>query len=175
MENISRSQFEEKKSKSLYHRLTLVKTYNNGSEDFAYDGECPRCLGRGIVFTHVLNGVPVPAIPDSGICYKCGGTRKVTTKIHVVPDEIFDAKKAKAELKAKGIKEMLIKRHIEEGYKKVDFSMADWFVDFNARLFKDAYYRIVKETEKAVLVSFLKELDFANDYSVWMPKKAIVR
>lgn len=35
---------------------------------------CPRCGGKGIFYTRVHNGVPVPAMPDKGVCYRCLGT-----------------------------------------------------------------------------------------------------
>ena len=177
MQTIKRSEFEA--NKADYSKLTLVKTYNNGSEDYSYNCECPRCMGKGIVYTHVLNGVPIPATPDSGICYLCGGSRVISAKIHVVSDEAFSNKiekaRAKAEINMKKAVDDLIARRINEGYKSVDFDIADWFTDSNVGLFKNGYYHIEKETEKAVLISFVGSLDIFDDYLIWMPKKAIVR
>ena len=176
METISKKQFEN--SKAQYSKLTLVKTYKNGSEDYCFECDCPRCMGNGIVYTHVLNGHPVPAIPDSGICYRCGGSRKVTAKIHVISDEEFSAKQEKAQAKAEKARQELINKRIErieKGYKRVDFEIADWFHDSNVSLFNNGYYCVEKETEKAVLISFVNELDIFSDYSIWMPKKAIIR
>lgn len=35
---------------------------------------CDRCGGKGIFYTRVHNGVPIPAIPDNGVCYRCLGS-----------------------------------------------------------------------------------------------------
>ena len=36
---------------------------------------CPRCSGLGIIVARVENGQMIPISVDSGICYKCGGSR----------------------------------------------------------------------------------------------------
>lgn len=41
---------------------------------------CSRCGGLGIIVSHVENGQMIPIPVDSGICYKCGGS-KVESKI----------------------------------------------------------------------------------------------
>ena len=34
---------------------------------------CDRCNGTGIAISHVENGVPIPYMPDNGVCYGCEG------------------------------------------------------------------------------------------------------
>ena len=36
--------------------------------------KCTRCGGKGIFYTRVHNSVPIKAIPDDGICYRCNGS-----------------------------------------------------------------------------------------------------
>lgn len=50
-----------------------IRTDRNGTKIY-HDFTCDRCGGRGIFAIAVCNGVPVPAHPDNGVCYKCGGS-----------------------------------------------------------------------------------------------------
>lgn len=36
--------------------------------------KCTRCGGSGIFYTRVENNIPIKAIPDNGMCYRCQGT-----------------------------------------------------------------------------------------------------
>ena len=53
-----------------------VRTDKNGTKIY-HDFTCDRCGGSGIFYTGVHNGVPVPATPDEGMCYKCFGSGKM--------------------------------------------------------------------------------------------------
>jgi hypothetical protein len=168
MYTINKSTFLEK-----YSKATLVKTYKNGSEDYECKMPCPRCSGEGIVFTHVLNGRKMPAIPDNGVCYACEGRRYVLGTIHVVPDEVMAKKEAQKANARERVLEKRKEQHIREGYKPIDFKIADWYHDCNLS-FGWKYYLIAKETEKACLIRFLIDLEHV-EYSMWIPKKAIIR
>lgn len=58
----------------------LIKVDRNGSKHYEGMVTCPRCGGSGIFFVAVHNGQGVPARPDAGVCYKCGGSGKVKGK-----------------------------------------------------------------------------------------------
>lgn len=36
--------------------------------------KCTRCGGSGIFYTRVVNAIPIKAIPDDGMCYRCHGS-----------------------------------------------------------------------------------------------------
>lgn len=55
----------------------LIKVDRNGSKHWKGWIECDRCGGHGIYYTGVCNGELVPAHPDAGVCWKCGGKGKV--------------------------------------------------------------------------------------------------
>ena len=40
---------------------------------------CPRCHGSGIFYTRNIDGKPIPAKPDNGVCYLCNGAGTITT------------------------------------------------------------------------------------------------
>lgn len=56
---------------------TLIKTDKNGTKYYKGLCTCDRCGGKGIFIVRVENGNGVPAQPDNGTCYKCGGSGKV--------------------------------------------------------------------------------------------------
>lgn len=185
METITQSQFAQSKQ---YSRMSLIKTDKNGSQYYEGFCPCPRCNGKGIVYTHVLNGQPVPAMPDSGVCWKCLGAKVVKAKIKVVTDDYAKVLEAKhvdkkvktveeANKKLEEAKQYRVKRNLELGYKEVDFTFAEWFEGPLNLYFGWKYCRVVKETEKACLLSFTNFLDIeeSNMYQTWLPKKAIVK
>ena len=55
-------------------KRTYIKTDKNGTEYYEVVGKCSRCGGHGTFFVGVHNGYPVPAQPDNGVCYRCGGS-----------------------------------------------------------------------------------------------------
>lgn len=147
-----------------YSRLTLIKNQKNGIDVYNCLGTCARCEGRGrITFS----------TRDHSICYICEGTGKVAAKLEVIPDELLESRKAQAQRKFQAALDARKEAHIKAGYKTIDWKFADWFYDCN----KTAgwkYYLIKRETEKAVFVSLLVELE-NTEYEIWMPKKAMVR
>lgn len=65
----------------------LIQTYKNGNIKISYRGECDRCGGKGIYYTGVCNGRPVPSWVDNGVCFKCGGSGIQTeTAILMTPE-----------------------------------------------------------------------------------------
>lgn len=148
-----------------YSRLTLIKNQKNGIDVYNCLGTCARCEGRGrIAFS----------TRDHSICYICEGTGKVAAKLEVVPDELLEARKAKAQAKLQAEWDARKQAHIQAGYKPIDFKIADWFVDCNLSLGGWKYYLIEKETEKAVCISLLIDWDHV-EYTIWMPKKAMIK
>ena len=181
METIKRSDFEN--NKSLYRKAVLLRQFSNGSEIYGCKVICPRCDGKGIVYTHVCNNVPVPAIPDSGVCYRCLGEGKIDAKIRVVSDEAFAAKqekeRAKAEKRALEWEQMKLEQirvNTALGYKQVDFKIAGWYLGHSEDLFlnQDKYYIIKKETEKAYLISYIDRLESGVSWEEWFPKKVVI-
>lgn len=60
-----------------YKNAKIIKV--NGDTKKAYIEEtCDRCFGRGIVASRVENGRIIPIPVDGGVCYKCGGTGKIS-------------------------------------------------------------------------------------------------
>lgn len=57
--------------------MKLIKIDKNGTKHFECLVVCDRCGGSGIFYVAVHNGHGVPAQPDGGVCYKCGGAGKV--------------------------------------------------------------------------------------------------
>lgn len=97
----------------------LIKIDKNGSKHFEGYVECDRCGGTGTyVWGAIINGNP----QYSGVCFKCGGSRKVWRKwIERTPEyqAKLDAKreakyKAQAEAFAKAQAEAEAKRKAEE-------------------------------------------------------------
>lgn len=175
-------QFEEYKKK--YSRLKYVKTDNNGTQ--YYDGvcSCPRCNGDGTVYKAVVNGVPIPCEPDSGVCYRCGGRRVIEATIKVfTPEHAEKLAKQRAkrnpmslltpEERMAQLEQKRIEENKERGYKPIDFTLEEWVAQIPS-----AYkiYRIVNQTEKAILIRCIydyKEYEGYLPYERWYPKKAI--
>lgn len=55
-------------SKVLVQEMTMGATFATST------CRCTRCGGSGIFYTRVENNIPVKAIPDDGMCYRCQGT-----------------------------------------------------------------------------------------------------
>lgn len=147
-----------------YSKLTLIKNQKNGIDVYNCLGTCARCEGRGrITFS----------TRDHSICYVCEGTGKVAAKLEVIPDELLESRKAQAQLKLQAEWDARKQQHLQAGYKPVDFKVAEWFSWPNSD-FDWKYYKIERETEKAVLISFLVALENV-DYQQWFPKSAIIK
>ena len=179
--NYTQEQFQEYKAK--YERLRYVKTDNNGTE--YYDGvcDCPRCNGDGIVYSHVLNGVPVPCQPDRGICYLCGGEKVVPATIKVfTPEHAAKLEKQRTAKAAKRQEEVAKKMeetrqatyntNLKIGYQEINITIDEW-VGMPTEKYK--YYRIAHKTEKAYLLNFLDDLYKSDTQAVsrWIPIKAV--
>ena len=180
--NYTPEQFEEYKAK--YSRLKYVKTDKNGTQ--YYDGvcECPRCCGHGIVYKAVINGERVPCEPDSGICYRCGGSRVIDATIKVfTPEHAEKLAKQRAKKNPMSVMtaeeriEFMRQKHVQEnkerGYKPIDFTLDEW-----AGQIPPVYkiYRVVHETEKAILIRCIYDYTEYEGYQAhenWYPKKAI--
>lgn len=76
-----------------------IKTDGNGTKYYKEEIQCPRCGGYGIYYMGVCNGELVPAHPDEGVCYRCGGSGKVIETIKEYTPEYL------AKLDAKRIRE----------------------------------------------------------------------
>ena len=180
---ISKEQFN--REKGSYKRLSLIKTDKNGTEYYSAIMTCPRCEGKGTIYTKVVNGVLIPAEPDSGVCWKCLGERVIDAKIKVFTAEHaakleqnrqkrIDAKIQAAEKKMEEKRDNTINSNVELGYQKINFSVDEWVADFRVDFSKYPYYRKVTETAKAVLLRFIEKLD-QSDYSGidrWVPLRA---
>lgn len=80
----------------------LVEVFKNGNIKIRRRMECDRCnSGKGIYYTHVCNGRPVPSIVDNGICFKCLGAG------YVIGTEILRTPENQAKLDAKHQKKAL--------------------------------------------------------------------
>lgn len=83
----------------------LIKIDRNGTKYYEGEVECDRCQGKGIYYIGVCNGQLVPSHVDQGVCFKCGGSGKVSGKWkEYTPEyaEKLEAKRrAKAEARAK--------------------------------------------------------------------------
>ena len=65
----------------------LLKVDRNGSKHWRGEIVCDRCGGKGVYYTGVCNGQLVPAYPDDGVCWKCGGKgRVIDTWIERTPE-----------------------------------------------------------------------------------------
>ena len=179
METISRTNFNN--NKINYNKLNLVKTYKNGSEDYSYECTCHRCQGKGVIVSYIENGKEVLVRPDSGTCWNCLGSGVETRKIHVISDEQFKSseqekinkaneRRLQFEQQVEQRRRETIAKHLEEGYKEVDFSIASWF-DYKIT---SKYYKIAKETEKAICIDFMDKLEDGVFFESWFPKKAII-
>lgn len=79
---------------------TLIKVDRNGTKYYEGLVTCDRCGGTGIFVVRVENGVGVPAQPDHGVCYQCGGRGKVQGKWKEYTDEYAAKLKAQREARA---------------------------------------------------------------------------
>ena len=78
----------------------------NGKEYVNVKQSCPRCGGAGIFFVRVHNGHGVPAQPDRGVCYQCGGTGVEHKKVRVYSEkELNRMNRAKEQRREKAEKE----------------------------------------------------------------------
>lgn len=80
---ISNTEFKKTKRavliQSLYNVMhpvvqEMVQAMNSGSMITTTACKCTRCGGSGIFYTRVENNIPIKAIPDDGMCYRCQGT-----------------------------------------------------------------------------------------------------
>ena len=164
MERINMNPKDFERKKPFYSKVELVKNYKNGSADYKVICTCGRCSGRGYISWSSV---------DSARCWKCETTGKVNAIIHVTDT-------ASRELTPEEIEENWKKMYAEHerdnlkmGYKKVDFKIADWFSGW---VNDYAYYRIIKETEKAYCIRVIESLkDAPTSYSeTWFPKSAVI-
>lgn len=58
----------------MVEKREYIKTDSNGTEYYRVTAPCSRCGGHGIYYVGNLNGKPVRANPDEGVCYRCGGS-----------------------------------------------------------------------------------------------------
>ena len=66
---------------------------------------CDRCGGTGMIVSRVENGRPIPIPVDGGVCYKCGGTKKISKWVKAYTEDeyaryINSQKRAKAKKEA---------------------------------------------------------------------------
>lgn len=180
MLTIKKSEFKPEN----YKKLTLITNHRNGNQTYEYTCECDRCLGKGYVISHICNGKEVLMRPEGGVCFKCRGSKVMLQKLKVITDEEAEAKEAKLKKEAEERRNIFLKalaeskeKHLKQGYKLVDFKLANWFCGTNEDKEYNCgkYYIIERETEKAVLITFIDNLESMNSDSEWFPKKAIVR
>lgn len=93
---------------------TLIKVDRNGTKYYEGLVTCDRCSGRGLFIVAVVNGVGVPAQPDSGVCYKCGGSGKVAGKWKEYTDEYAAKLAAQREARAEKKRAELERKQQEE-------------------------------------------------------------
>ena len=158
-----------------YRKLNLLTNHRNGNQTYSFECACSRCGGTTKVQWSSL---------DNQNCWKCHGTGKEIQKLHVLTDENWNSRELERAEAARKFRDEQAKRdaeqverHINEGYKKVDFKVAGWFfgraelVDFN----HDKYYIVKRESAKAVLISYIDDLVSGVSEEIWFPKSAIVR
>lgn len=96
----------------------LVKVCKNGTKVYEEEVKCDRCGGVGVYFVAVCNDQGVPARPDHGRCFKCGGTGRVIERtLEFTPEheaELEAKRKARAEKKATEWKAKEAERLAEE-------------------------------------------------------------
>lgn len=93
---------------------TLIKVDRNGTKYYEGLVTCDRCGGTGIFFTRVENGVGVPAQPDHGVCYQCGGLGKVKGKWKEYTDEYAAKLAAQREARAEKKRAEIERKQQEE-------------------------------------------------------------
>lgn len=80
---ISNTEFKKTKRavliQSLYRIMhpvaqEMMQAMKSGSMVTTTACKCTRCGGSGIFYTRVENNIPIKAIPDNGMCYRCQGT-----------------------------------------------------------------------------------------------------
>lgn len=102
----------------------LVKVCKNGTKVWEEEVKCDRCGGVGIYFIAVCNNQGVPAHPDNGRCFKCGGTgRMIQRTLEYTPEheaELEAQRKARAEKKAAEWKAQQAEREAERLAKEID-------------------------------------------------------
>lgn len=174
-------------NKENYKRLNLYKTDNNGSDYYHCFCSCDRCNGEGIVYVAKLNDRLVPATPDSGICWKCGGAKWINTDIKVMTEEHArylseqrakrDAKKhLEAEQRMEETANKIYQNNLKE-YHPVDFTLRDWFkenIHLDISVYK--YYKVDYQTDKAMFIKFMCDLHDPEIRSRdrWIPIKAFI-
>ena len=82
-----------------YYVADTYKNWERIGEPFEKDGKmytkvkevCDRCGGKGVFIVRVHNGVGIPAQPDAGVCYKCGGAGYVTKVVRLYTEKEYAA------------------------------------------------------------------------------------
>ena len=93
-----------------YYVADTYKNWERIGEPFEEKGKmytkvkepCDRCGGKGVFIVRVHNGVGIPATPDAGVCYKCGGAGHIIKTVRLYTEkEYASMQKAKANRQAK--------------------------------------------------------------------------
>ena len=154
--NVNTKDFE--KCRPYYSKVDLIKTYKNGSKDYKVLCTCGKCGGTGFIHSSL----------DSGRCWKCNTTGKVTEVFHVTDTTSPVFTKEQVEEIFKKERAERVHDHFEKGYKPIDFKVASW-----ASKVKGTYYRVVNESAKAILISTIDRYDSRTPEETWLPKSAI--
>lgn len=128
----------------------LADSYKNAKilETFEKDGKsyakirmlCDRCSGSGIFAVGVHNGYLVPAKPDNGRCYKCGGSGYII-------ENVRDYTEAEYERMQRAKEKQAAARHAEAERKAAERLERNNKYTLNSHGFNDIYaYAIVGNT-----------------------------
>ena len=97
---------------------TLIKTYKNGTKEYAEECKCWKCYGTGTYsWGSVINGVPQFA----GVCYACGGTGVTIEKTREYTHE-HEPELAKARAKKEAARQA--EREVKEAEREMERQMA---------------------------------------------------
>lgn len=153
-------------------KKTFVESFKNGNEKWCILKKCSNCGGTGHIDYYNYH--------DNGVCYKCMGTGYEKEFVIVETEENYNKRLAREQKKAdKLLKQKLeiVKKNLEEGFTKIEssFSLAEWFVpECDWSCYRLGYYKLEKETDKAVCFRLKINLETNNSLCVWFPKKAII-
>lgn len=104
-----------------------IRTDKNGTKIY-HDFTCDRCGGSGIFVIGVCNGVPVPAQPDEGMCYKCFGSG-VLDKPHIIKEYTPEYRAILDSRAAKRREKQLAKAKEESAAKQAEWKERKGFVN----------------------------------------------
>lgn len=106
--------------------VRLGKPYDkNGKLYTKVKSICNKCNGKGIAISHVENGVPIPYVPDAGICYSCQGVGSFNKEVRLYTEAEYN-KMTEINEKNRQRREAELEQKMKDNYAK---KKSEWLLN----------------------------------------------